>query len=214
MNLRAQFDDDGRCQILDSAGNELSAFETVYSRPFNSQYPPPLSPDDSMLYVGTWERGLFCYRVSDGALAWRQGPGKVRRIFPVDGCVVTEMADRGLYRRAQDSGELTGIVKMGGISCTRRLSETRLFVGPWRLRYFIFELPSLSPVGALPERLLNPDRCLSLCIREVSEVDGQLLVEGWDEYPSGDYKAKGQREFVRRVRPGPVDASPEFWDPS
>lgn len=213
-DLRAQFDDDGLCRILDSEGTERSAFETVYSHAFNSQYPPPLSLDGSVLYVGTWYRGLFCYRVTDGYLAWRRGPGKVRRIFPVDGGVVTEMADRGLYRRAQDSGELTGLVKMGGISYARRLSSGRLFAGPWQLRYLIVELPSLAPVSSLPVKVLNPDRCLSLSIREVSEIDAELLVEGREEYPGGNYAARGQREFVRRVRPEPVDASPELWRPS
>ena len=200
-HLHADFDGDGRCRIVRSDGREVAAFQTVYSRAFNSQYPPPLSADDSVLYVGTWERGLYCYRASDGELLWRHGPGKVRNIFPVDGGVVTEMADRGLYRRAQASGELEQMVKMSGIEIARRLSPARLFAGPYRNRYFVFNLPTLKRIAVVSKSEVNPESCLSFIIRDVSEIDGQLVLRGFEEYPNGNSSLEGQRDFVRRVRP-------------
>jgi hypothetical protein len=200
VSLRAEFDDAGHCRVFATTGYLLRDFGTAYVPAFNRQYPPPFSPDQRVLYVGNWERGLFCYDVDSCQLAWRKGPGKVRHIFPFEGGATVEMAGRGLFRRAQESGELTGAIKMSGIEVALRLGRDTVFTGPFRRDYFVYDLVSLKPLARIAEAELNPDRCLSFVIREVFELEGQLVVRGFEEYPYGDYAHEGQRGCQRRVR--------------
>lgn len=200
MVLTAEFDASGFCRVVDEGGEVLSQFQTVYEPAFNRQYPPPFSPDNRVLYVGSWERGLYCYDVAGGSVGWRQGPGRVRRIFPFPEGVTVEMAGRGIYRRAQESGAITGVIKMSGIEIARDLGKGRLFIGPYRRHYLIVHLESLERLGSVAASVLNPDGCLSFVIREVFELDGQIVARGFEEYPGGDYSRRGQREFTRRAR--------------
>lgn len=113
--------------------------------------------------------------MTSGTLLWRQGHGKVRNIFPFDGGVVTEMCDRGFYRRDQDTGALPGILKMSGIEVAQRLAADRLFAGPLHRRYFVYTLPGLEVVSIVGEQQLDPRRCPSHVIRDVREREGELV---------------------------------------
>ena len=199
----AKFDDSGVCRIS-SNRRLVASFPTVYEPAFNGQYPPPVSLDGKVVYVGTWARGLHCYEIPSGKLLWRKGPGKVRRIFPVKRAVVTEMADRGLYRRDQTTGELTGQVKMAGISFARALGSDRIFAGPFRRKYLIVEVPELKPVAQVPEADLNPNNCLSLLLLAIAPSGGSLIASGWEEYPDWNHNARGVRKFKRKVVPSAV----------
>ena len=201
--IEAKFDDSGLCRII-SSGRLITSFPTVYEPAFNGQYPPPASPDGKVLYVGTWTRGLHCYEVSSGKLLWRKGPGKVRHIFPVNGAVVTEMADRGLYRRDQTTGELTGQMKMAGISFAQSIGPDRIFAGPFRRKYLVVEIPELKPVAQVAEADLNPDDCLSLMLLAVAPSSGSFIASGWEEYPDRNFNARGVRKFNRKVVPSAV----------
>lgn len=200
MDLSAEFDSTGFCRVVNAAGELQSQFQTVYQPAFNRQYPPPFSPDNRVLYVGNWERALYCYDIASGRLNWKQGPGRVRRIFPFVGGATIEMAGRGLYKREQESGALTGLIKMGSIEIARDLGNSRLFVGPLRRHYLVVHRESLEQLGTVAASVLNPEGCLSFVIREVIELDGQIVARGFEEYPGGDYSCRGQREFTRRAR--------------
>jgi hypothetical protein len=196
---KVTFDASGLCQVLTGDG-VIASFPTVYTLAFNRQYPPPTSPDGRVLYVGSWESGLYCYSLPRGELLWRMGPGKVRRIFPLADKVVIEMADRGVYVRDQARGDLVAKVAMSGISFLELISSQFVFAGPLRRRYLLLDALNLSEVGSVKESQLNPDGCLSFVVQRVrEEIDG-LLVEGFEEYPFGNSEAKGVRTFSRKVR--------------
>lgn len=200
-SVSAVFEADGNVEIHDVRGVRLARFQTVYQPGFNSQYPPPLSPDGAVLYVGSWERGLFCYDVARGSLKWRQGPGRVRGIFPFAGGVVVEMCGRGLYRRLQDTGELVDTAKMSGVEVVRRLSGEMLFAGPLRNRYLVLELSTLRRIGSVTDRDVNPLRRLSFVVRDaVGDLD-QLIITGFE---GSETEGASQIDFTRRVlvRPG------------
>jgi len=200
MELAAEFEESGSCRVVTASGEFLSQFQTVFEPAFNRQYPPPFSPDNRVLYVGNWERGLYCYDVATGRLCWRKGPGRVRRIFPFSDGVTVEMAGRGVFRRSQETGEVTGLIRMGGIEIARELGGGRLFIGPYRRQYLVVGRDSLERLGTIAASVLNPDGCASFVIREVFELDGLIVARGFEEYPDGDYSRRGQREFTRRVR--------------
>ena len=205
MKLNVLFEDEGVCRIVDDVGHERSRFKTVYEQGFNSQYPPPLSPDQRALYVGSWRGGLYCYDVETGRLQWRHGPGKVRRIFPFDGGVVVEVFERGLFSRTQETGELNFEMGMKSIDYVQLVAPDRLFAGPYRNEYFLYEFPDLRPIGVIRHDEINVGDFLSCKVSDVQLAGDELLISGWQTYPPDDYyRPNAGGEFTRRLRPTPV----------
>ena len=93
------YDREGMLTVINQDGGIVNTFTTPASVAFNRQYGTPISPDGRYVFIGVWEKGLFCFSISEGRLVWKQGPGKVRKILVFDTVVIVEMCDRGIYRR-------------------------------------------------------------------------------------------------------------------
>jgi hypothetical protein len=180
-------------------GDFLSVFPTVYERVFNSQYGTPTSIDDKYLFVGTWYNGLYCYEITTGKLLWKKGPGKVRRIIPIENYVVVEMCDRGIYKRDIETGELVTELRMSGIECLFLISNDEIFIGPKKNIYYIYQIPELIEKYAIPGSILNPNVCLSYRVQDCHKIDDCIVVNGFEEYPHMDYSQKGARFFEQRI---------------
>ena len=181
--MRIRFNNAGQCTVANEDGRVLSRFATEWEPAFNRQYATPLSPDGSLLLIGTWSRGLFCYRTIDGTLLWRAGPGRVRQLAVANGTVVAEMAGRGVYQRQLKDGIIVRTIPMSGITSFFQLGPFELFVGPRRGRYFLLELPQLTVRSTIPHHILNPKRCLSFMILSCRRVGAGLEISGWEEHP-------------------------------
>ena len=94
-----EYDLDGTLTVFGQDGRIVNVFQTPASTAFNRQYGTPISPDGKLVFIGVWDKGLFCYSIPDGRLVWKQGPGKVRKILVCDTELIVEMCDRGIYRR-------------------------------------------------------------------------------------------------------------------
>lgn len=139
-----QYGADGYLTVCNHEGEKVAEFQTVASVAYNAQYGTPASKDGQFVFIGTWERGLFCYSIKDQRLIWKQGPGRVRHIILVDDNLIVEMAGRGIYRRNINTGELLEVLKMPSIDKFSQLSESDLLAGPLRGKYIHYDLPSLQ----------------------------------------------------------------------
>jgi hypothetical protein len=188
------------CRTFSDANMLVAEFDTVYEQVYNAQYSVPLSTDGNLLYVPTWNRGLFCYDTHSGTLVWRQGPGKVRQIEVVGDSLVIEMADRGIYVRDARTGRLVREVKLGSIEAFIRVGPTELFAGPKRNRFYLLDLPSLQVSHEIPGSMLNPRGCLSFMVLEAHLTGDALVLSGWERYPDGNYDPPGEPErFTRGI---------------
>ncbi|RAJ89770.1 hypothetical protein LX87_05669 [Larkinella arboricola] len=140
-----EYDVDGYLTVYNRDDKKVAEFKTVSSIAYNAQYGTPITEDGQFVFIGTWERGLFCYSIKDQQLVWKQGPGRVRQILLMDSCLIVEMAQRGIYKRDVKTGELLQVLKMPSIDRFSQLSESELLAGPLRGKYIHYHLPSLQP---------------------------------------------------------------------
>ena len=166
---------------------------------FNRQYGTPISPDGTLVFIGVWDKGLFCYSIPDGRLVWKQGPGKVRKILVCDTELIVEMCDRGIYHRKIVDGSISQVIPMSSIGIFYRISENELFAGPKYNQVFLYELPLLKAVGILGIRDLNVRNCLSFVITEARYEGNDLIIRGFENYAGGDIKKNNQVNFERIV---------------
>lgn len=139
------YDTHGFLTAIDQQHQIVAYFKTVASPAYNAQYGTPLSTDQQFVFIGNWEKGLYCYSLLERQLIWKVGPGRVRQIIVTDKNLVVEMAGRGIYQRDGQTGELLQVVKMSAIDTFRPLGSHELFAGPSRGKYTVFDLPTLAP---------------------------------------------------------------------
>ncbi len=175
---KLQYDDEGTVSVLNQDNKAISHFKTVAQVVFNSQYGTPISEDGQYVFIGNWERGLFCYSLTDGQLKWKQEPGMVRTVIPYKDLLIIEMANRGVYIRSADTRELVKVIKMSGLEVFIRISDKELFVGPKFNRYFIYSLDTLQPLYEISKKYLNINRCYSFVIKEVFYKNDELYIKG------------------------------------
>ena len=74
-------------------------FDTVFTI-FNSQYGIAVSEKYHCIFIGTWERGLYCYDAYTGERRWRSPMGSNRNMYvpPHSDYVITTRAGKGLFR--------------------------------------------------------------------------------------------------------------------
>jgi hypothetical protein len=196
---RIEIESSGKINIFSAYGELISSFPTVYERVFNSQYGAPISPDGKYLLIGTWYKGLYCYDIRTGELLWKKGPGKVRKIIPIENYVIVEMCNRGIIKRDIGTGEIVTELKMSGIECLFQISNNEIFAGPKRNVYYVYQIPDFIEKYAIPGSILNPNECLSHMIRDCQKNEGCIVVSGFEQYPHMDYSQKGTRFFEQRI---------------
>lgn len=194
-----RFDNDGFCQIISKTNKVLSEFQTVCSPPYNHQYGVPISNDGKFIFIGNWEKGLFCYSVYNGNLVWKQKPGKVRNIITTSDMLLVEVCDKGIQKRAVDTGDLISEIKMKNIQFLHAISENEIFTGYIKNKYFIYEIPSLYEKYSISEAVLNPNKCFSFNILKSIKENGNLLIAGWEQYPNMNYQINGITNFERTI---------------
>ena len=195
-----EYDSEGRVCVYGRHDKLISTFKTCATVAFNGQYGTPISEDGRFIFIGNWDRGLFCYSTDSGETVWQQGPGKVRRILVIDNELIVEMADRGIYKRKTADGSLSFQLKMGSISTFTRINKDTLFTGPKRNVYFTYNIPSMEPNGEVHEREINVNDCLSFVIQDVFYRNTKLMAQGFENYEKRNYSNNNRQDFLREVR--------------
>ncbi len=96
---KMKFDKEGCCQVVSKSDEVISEFQTVCSPAYNHQYGIPISIDGKLIFIGNWEKGLFCYDVRTGNLVWKQKPSKIRNIIVTSDALIVEVCDKGILLR-------------------------------------------------------------------------------------------------------------------
>ncbi|GAB3791397.1 hypothetical protein GCM10028818_62150 [Spirosoma horti] len=194
-----QYELDGLLTVIDPQGQTVNRFKTVAHIAYSAQYGTPISKDGQFVFIGTWDRGLFCFSIKEQKLVWKAGPGRVRSIIVNDSFLLVEMACRGIYRRNPCNGELMEIIKLPAIETFKQLNTNQLFAGPLKGAYWLFDLPSMQPMKQVKTRDLNINNCLSYVIQDVYYRDQILLVKGFEQYRGRNYEDKESTEFERLI---------------
>lgn len=194
-----QYEPEGHLTVINPQGQTVSRFKTVASVAYNAQYDTPISKDGQLVFIGTWERGLFCYSIQEQKLVWKAGPGRVRGILVNGHTLLVEMSGRGVYRRDLYSGKLIEIIKLPSIDTFKQLNANQLFAGPLKGAYWLFDIPSMQPMKQVKTRDLNVNNCLSYVIQDVYCRNQIPLVKGFEQYRGGNYEDKEITAFERPI---------------
>lgn len=197
---RITYKTDGCCSIYSKDGVIISEFQTTCSPAYNHQYGTPISEDGKYLFVGTWEKGLFCYNIYNGNLVWKKTPGKVRKIFVQKEFILIEMSGRGIFKRDVITGDLLGEIKMPNIDFIYQISKTEIFTGLIRNKYYIYEIADLYEKGMIPLSMLNINECLSFIILDAKRDGCNLTIKGWEQYPNRNRSIIGVTHFSRSIK--------------
>lgn len=190
----------GYCKIYDKQEEVSPQFQTVASVVFNQQYGIPLSLDGTKMYVGNWEKGLFCYETSGGKLLWKKGPGRVRTILIKDSYLIVEMGGRGIYKRDSNTGELLSEYKISFCDEMLYLGNDSILVDPRKGYYRVLKIPELELIHQIHWSLLNPNECLSFSILDAWFIDCYLVIEGWERHKNRNPDDEETNHFKRKIK--------------
>ncbi len=189
----------GECKVFDVSGEVISQFKTICTIGYNQQYGTPISNDEKLLFIGSWERGIFCYEILTGKLSWKKGPGKVRRIIVSEDKLIIEMCDRGIYQRDAKSGELLKEFKIPYCDNMYVLSDKEILVGPKRNQYIILSTTDLSIIKQFHWSMLNVNESLLFSINTAKIENDYLLINGVEQYRNREETDEERYDFERVI---------------
>ncbi|WP_347490982.1 hypothetical protein ABDB91_07435 [Desulfoscipio sp. XC116] len=187
----------GFCQVFSKSEDVISEFPTVCKVVEHTIYGTPISPDGKYLFIGTWDKGLFCYDIDNRNLKWKKTPAKVRQVIAKDEFLVIEMCDRGIYKRHIETGELLSEIKMSNIRFMYRISDNEIFTGTKRDKYFIYEIPSLTEKSVMKKSsLTNINIYEAINILDAKKENGKLVISGTEF----EYSSEDAIDFTRSIK--------------
>ena len=190
------FDTEGNCKVVfnDKSNQTFQTECSVY----NIQYGIPVSDDEKQLFVGSWEKGLFAYEIHSGSLLWWCRSKRIRELFLFDDYIIAVKANEAILKIDIKTGEILDRIKSRTIESAFYLSGNCIAVDRIKGFISIVNTAALKEMFHFQNNTINPNRCLSLLIREMSIVGDQLLIQGVEEYPDGNTAAPGKafRRFV------------------
>ena len=154
---------------------------------YNAQYGLPVSNDGTVIFAGTWERGIFAYDIITGMLLWRYPKGKARTMIISNEDLIVARANSSVFRLNIHSGQKSDLeIKSRTIENIFPLSNKQFFLKYYRGNCCVVNCKDFSIEHIFSKSEINPHNCLSLLINEV-EIDSKnnVLIKGFEDYPNG-----------------------------
>ena len=118
----------GLCFVYFKDGS-VSFFETACSV-YNRQYGIPVSEKHRCIFIGTWERGLYCYDAYTGERRWRSPMGRNRNMYvpPHSDYIITTRAGKGLFQLDVATGLVHDSLRSVNTEDSYRITDSVAFV--------------------------------------------------------------------------------------
>lgn len=197
---RIRFMHNGICKIYYQDGRFLD-FYTGCEAVYNSQWGTALSLDGEKLFVSSWENGLVAFCTRTGKKLWQYKRSRITSVFPYSGYLIACRYGKALLKLSLDSGEIIKELKSSTIQQMFEVDKNHLFVDCIRGRHCILTVAGLECVKNYQTSVVNPMNCLSHCIQRAYLKDGQLFIEGFEDYPNSNYATSQQAAFCRMIDP-------------
>ncbi|MDW7658152.1 MAG: hypothetical protein SCM11_13370 [Bacillota bacterium] len=192
-------DNNSSCTIYfcDQTQKHLNIKCSVY----NSQYGIPVTNDGSMLFVGSWEDGLFAYDITSGRVLWRFRPGKIRNIFVHQDYLIAARAYTSVIKVDINSGKLLAEIKSGTLEHIFNLGFQYLFADTMSGKHCIIDVDKMLIVKKYDSKIVNPLSCLSLMIYDAVLQNNEIVISGFEEYPQKTFNSKifAKGDYFSRV---------------
>lgn len=167
---------EGLCSVHFCDGR-ICTFETVADG-YNRQYGIPASLDGKVLFVGSWEKGLFAYDIETGKEIWRFESTRITSIYVSETHVVAIRYGEAILKLDIANGTKIGELRSGTIEDTFELDPLHILVDTYRGKLSIVDTDALAVVKQYPDPLINPTKAISFMIREASLERNKLTISG------------------------------------
>lgn len=194
-----KFNTEGLCHVISTSNILITEYQTICTPAYNYQYDIPITKDGKLMFIGSWEKGLYCYDIITGKSIWNQKSNKIRNIILADNELIVEVCDKGIYKRDIEKGNILSEIKMKNIQFLYPISPYEIFTGYIKNNYFIYEIPNLIMKYQIPEKLLNPSKAYSFNILDATMKDDKLSISGWEQYRNKDTKNNEVFNFERVI---------------
>ena len=118
----------GLCFLYFTDGT-VRFFDTTFEF-FNTQYGIPVSEKYHCIFIGTWERGLYCYDAYTGERRWRSPMGRNRNMYvpPHSDYIITTRAGKGLFQLDVATGLVHDSLRSVNTEDSYRITDSVAFV--------------------------------------------------------------------------------------
>ncbi len=183
---------DGVCTVhfYDKPAEKLKVECSVY----NHQYGMPVSEDGTMLFVGSWEKGLCAYDIVSGKPRWKFRPARIRNIFLYPKFLIVARANTSVVKIDIATGELLAIIKSGTLEHIFDLGFPYIFAATISGKYCVIDIEKMTVAKTYTSKIINPCECLSLRVTNAVLQQNAVTISGIEQYP--------QKLFDKNVRSG------------
>ena len=113
-----------------------------------------ISPDAKLLFVPSWEKGLFCLSGEDGRLLWLYQCRGIQGIYCSEGCVICQVEGDGLHRVSLDGTLLQRLPFTSAEHCYM-LQDGTILIGPKRNQFHLLQPSDFSLLKKIPAKLVT-----------------------------------------------------------
>ena len=194
--------DSGRCTIRFSDG-EVCTFVRNWEDYHVYVYGLHFSDDGKIMFTGDWQKGLFAIDAHSGETIWHHRPARIRELFIFPGYLIALRHGCSVIKLDVRTGELLGEITGRSLTSCWLLDGRHVLLDSKGGKLCVVDTKTMETVKRYgingTHSSVNPNKCLSLVIREARLEEGKLKICGFEEYPNRDFSAAGAVEFAREL---------------
>ena len=189
---------DESCTIIfhDKSCKELKLNFSSY----NSQYGIPVSEDGRILFVSSWEEGLFAYDIASGSVIWHLKTSRITSIVVHPTYVSTQKYGESIIKLSIDSGKVLSEIKSGTIETQFHLGGPHILVNSIKGKLSVVDTDKMLVTKKYRPKIVNPSNSLSIIIQNAVLEKNELTIFGLEDDGCGtSFGVTNQRVFERII---------------
>jgi WD40 repeat protein len=190
-----KYDESCTVYFYDRPSKELK----VRCSSYNSQFGLPVSEDGRLLFVSSWEEGLFTYDIMSGAILWHLKDKKITSIVVYPSYIITQKFGASIIKLDINNGKILGEIKSGTIEMQFPLSGSYILVNSIKGKLSVVDTDKMLVAKNYSTKIVNPLDCLSLLIQDAQIQNEALMISGIEDYPNKRCESSSPKPFVRAI---------------
>lgn len=188
--FRCTYSNSSICSVtVDYSDNSL-LFESVYGdvntigmpseiklESYNEQFGISFSETENCFFVQSWEKGLYCFDMSEGAMLWHNKQRHASDILVDKSCIFCYFVGCGILKLDIKTGNSVERYSFVGNGIFKIVDEKMFLIGPKRHKIMLLD-KSFEVIRSFGEKELNPNMCENFIIRQAHVSDNLLLISG------------------------------------
>ena len=169
------------------------------------QFGTPVSNDGKLLFMGSWEKGLYCYVIETGELLWHMKSTRITKIVVYDTYLIAARYGYYLAKINIATGEIIAKINSKGVGNQFKLDH-RVCVDSLKGTLCVVNTVNMQIEKVIPWKVINPYGYRNCFIISVKLADKKVLIYGHegDTDLTSDGRIVPLPEFCREI---PLEAN-------